>query len=171
MTPIGVPMAKKTDKMSPPYWRLMQILQFLSLTGQERDRGTDNHCVVVRDFGTVFRYGTGGNFSQKYQGWDVISLDINTLEENERQFKEELMWHLISKGYMAYLRGLGGSGEQKMRNLLVRYGWAEKIMNKRLEIYANQPKHNFYIDLNKGLLQVPLGRVLAHYPTFFDYLV
>lgn len=105
-----------------------------------------------------------------YTGWDIIDVDMEKYEKNPLVFGRDLMWLMIAKGYMAYLRGEHGESSQIMRHWLINEGWARRIIDKRLELYKNEPRHKFMIKMNQEMAKKPVHYVMTYYPTFFDYL-
>ena len=166
-----IPKSKqKKQKARPPYWRLINLLKQLRLKYRERDRGESTFHITVEDFGICFRFNPAQPVSE-YKGWDIIDVDLKQYELNPLEFGRQLMWILISKGYMAYLRDKESGNSQLYRHFLIKEGWATRIMEKRLELYENQPRHRFQIERNKRLLQKSVHYIVMHHPDFFDYLV
>jgi len=153
----------------PPYWRIVQLLRKLRLKYREHNRGEASFYITVDTFGLLFK------FSPRYQvaghsDWDIIDVNLKEYELNPIKFGQDLMWLLISKGYMAYLRGQDGAHSKIFRYFLIDEGWAIKIIDKRLELYNGEAKHKFMITLNQQMRGKPVHFVLSYYPTFFDYL-
>jgi len=121
------------------------------------------------DFGIVFRFNPRQQMTA-YSGWDIVDVDLKNYEAKEIALGQELMWNLISKGYMAYLRGPETGATQLFRHFLINEGWAQRIIDKRLELYNNEPKHRFMTNQTKRLQKMPTHYVVMHYPSFFDYL-
>lgn len=160
---------KKQQQGQPPYWRLTRILNRLALPFKVREAGSMQLHVIVPDFGIVFRFSAATSMSA-YKGWDIIDVDLNELEVSDMKFGENLMWLLISKGYIAYIRE-GDSGRAVLyKNLLINQNWGLKIIDKRLELYNNEPKNKFMIERNKRLRDFSIHYILMHHPDFFDYL-
>lgn len=156
------------ENPSPPHWRLVRILKRLRLDYREHNKGTVNFYVSVPQFGFIFRFNAIVS-AEHFPGWDVIDVDLDELAVNDQEFGETLMWSLISKGYMAYLRDFGSSN--LFRTLLIKHDWATKIIDKRLELWKEEPRHRFQIERNKMFRGASVNYVLMHHPTFFDYLV
>lgn len=141
----------------------------MRLRYKERSKGESGFHVTVDDFGIVFRFRPGQPMAA-YAGWDIIDVDLEEYERNPLAFGKNLMWLLIAKGYMAYLRGPDGANARIFRKLLIDEGWARRILDKRLELYKSEPRHKFMIELNKQMIKKPVHFVLTYYPNFFDYL-
>lgn len=165
----GSKLNKKQKRGTPPYWRLTMMLKRLCLKYSERDTGTPTFHIVVPDFGIVFRFNPLHPMLD-YAGWEVIDVDVKQLDLNDIGFGENLMFLLISKGYMAYLRNKESGNTRAWHNFLVREGWALKIIDKRLTLYNNEPRHKFMIERNKRLRDMSISYILNHHPDFFDYL-
>jgi hypothetical protein len=165
----GIKLNKKQKTEKPTYWRLTNMLKRLRLKYRELEIGTPLFHIVVPTFGIAFRFNPLQPMGE-YQGWDVLDVDVKHLEKNDIPFGENLMFLLISKGYMAYLRNNETGDSQIWHHFLVREGWGLKIINKRLELYNNEPRHKFMIDRNTRLRDMSLSYILTHYPDFFDYL-
>lgn len=153
----------------PPYWRVIQLLKQLRLKHKEHNRGESSFYLTVPDFGFVFRFNPRQALTA-YVGWDIIDVDLKNYAAKEIELGRELMWYLIAKGYMAYLRGPENGNTQLFRHFLITEGWAQRIMDKRLELYKNEPKHQFMINQTKRLQKMPIHYIVMHYPSFFDYL-
>ncbi len=165
----GSKLNKKQKAGAPPYWRLTTMLKRLCLKYRERDVGTPFFHILVPDFGIMFRFNPVQNVSE-FAGWEILDVDIKQLELNDIGFGDSLMFLLISKGYMAYLRSAENGTSQVWHKFLVREGWALKIINKRLELYNNEPKHMFMIKHNTRLRDQSISYIIMHHPDFFDYL-
>lgn len=160
---------RKLPSPKPPYWRIVQLLRNLRLKYSEHNRGEVSYYITVDDFGILLRIGNK-QILAGYDGWDIIDVDLKAYELNPIQFGRDFMWLIISKGYMAYLRGVTERSSTLFRRLLIDEGWAYRIIDKRLELYKNEPRHKFMIDLNTQMRKQPVHFILTYYPTFFDYL-
>jgi hypothetical protein len=145
------------------------MLKGLRLKYVERGRGENNFHIVVEAFGIVFTFSHLQPPSG-YNGWSVIDVDIDKMNLNTIEFGNNLMWLLISKGYIHYLRNKESGDTRLYKYFLVTEGWATRIIDKRLELYAGKPEHRYMIEHNQRLRQLPIHYVLMHYPDFFDYL-
>lgn len=96
--------------------------------------------------------------------WRIVYISpSDTLEEK----RMEVIWTLMSAGYMHYLRI---EVPRTFKEMIISHGWDKKIVEKRLEIYGDDPKYNYWRDLNKWSLKHPATYVLATDPGFFDFL-
>jgi len=162
-------MKKRVNKEKPPYWRVVQLLQKLRLKHREINKEEKSFHITIDDFGIVLRFNPRIHLLA-YEGWDVVDVDLSKLELYPEALGHDLIWLLISKGYMAYLRGPETGSSKVFRHLLINEGWALKIIDKRLELYAGLPKHRFMIYQNQRLRAMSISYILTYYPDFFDYL-
>lgn len=165
----GNQLPKKLQQPRPSYWILTNMLQRLHLKFIEREKGSQLFHIVVPDFGIVFKFNPIQPMND-YQGWNIIQVDMAALQKNAIPFGESLMFELISRGYMAYIRDPITGVRQVFDRLIGREGWGQKIIDKRLELYNNQPQHRFMIKHNTFLREKSISFILTHYPDFFDYL-
>ncbi len=167
----GNKLRKKQQAPAPPYWRATSLLKRLLLRFQEKEVGTPLFHIVIPDFGIVFRF----NFTQpmeEYKDWHIVNVDLAELEVNDIKFGEDMMWLLISKGYMAYLRDTERGQSRVFHKLIGRDGWGLKIIEKRLSLYAEDgaAKNRFMIQHNMRMRDMSISYILTYYPDFFDYL-
>lgn len=165
----GSKLSKKQLKPKPQYWRLLNMLKRLRLKYREQDVGTGNFHITVPDFGIAFKFNSTQAMAG-YSDWDIVDVDLAQLEINDIQFGQDLMWLLVSKGYMAYLRDVERGNTKLHTHFIVVEGWGLRIIEKRLELYANKPCHKFMIEHNKNMRDRSIGWILHYYPDFFDYL-
>lgn len=153
----------------PPYWRIIQLLRKMRLQYRERDKGENSFHITVDEFGVVLKFNPR-QLMASYVGWDEVYVDLEKYTLNPIEFGRDFMWLLISKGYMAYLRGPETGNTMIWRHFLIREGWGLRIIDKRLELYNDEPKHKFMIEHNKRLRKNSISYILTYYPDFFDYL-
>jgi len=162
------PNEDKRLKAKPTYWRIIQLLRKLRVKHKERNKGEPGFHITVDDFGIVFRFNKRQTFAS-YEGWDIFDVDMDVYEKNPLEFGRNLMWVLIDKGYMSYLRDPENGNTKVFRHFLITEGWAEKILDRRLEEYKDEPRNRFRIEQIKRLRKMPLHYVIMHYPSMFDY--
>lgn len=153
-------------KPKPPYWRIVQLLRKMRLKYRERNKGEKTFHIIVEDFGVVLRFNRRQPMPA-YDGWDIVDVSLDKYEINPLEFGRNFMFLMVSKGYMAYLRG---ENVTVFRHFLISEGWGLRIIDKRLELYNNQPKHKFMIEHNKRLRKLSISYILTYFPDFFDYL-
>lgn len=144
------------------------MLRKMRLRYKERDKGESGFHITIDDFGIVFRFNQRSTLLN-YEDWDVIDVDMESYENNPLEFGRNLMWFLIDKGYMSYLRDPESGNATVYKHFLINEGWAEKIFDRRLEEYKGEPRNKFRIEQVKRLRKLPLHYVIMHYPSIFDY--
>lgn len=103
--------------------------------------------------------GTGDN------SWRIVYIEPpDSLEEK----RIEVIWELMRAGYMHYLRT---EVPRTFKELIVSKGWDKRIINKRLELYGDDPKYNYWRDLNQWALKESSTYILSIDPGFFDFLL
>jgi len=165
----GSKLSKQQQKPKPPYWRIIAILNKLRLKYREREVGSALYHIIVPDFGIVIKFNPVQPI-EEYQDWTIMPVDLDGQEKAENAFGENLMWELISKGYMAYLRSPDNGTSQLYHKLLVREGWSLKIIEMRLKLYEGKACNRFKIEHNKKMRDQSISYILTHYPDFFDSL-
>lgn len=162
------PKVDRKRKARPSYWRIIQLLRKLRVQYREHNKEEPGFYITLDDFGIVFRFNKRHALAS-YNGWDIFDVDMDTYEGNPLDFGRNLMWVLIDKGYMSYLRDPENGNTKVFRHFLINEGWAEKIFDRRLEEYNNEPKNRFRIEQITRLRKLPLHYVIMHYPSMFDY--
>ena len=98
------------------------------------------------------------------RGWRIVSVRPNNSFEEK---KMEIFWELMKSGYIHYLRT---EVPRTFKAMIAQQGWDKKIIEKRLEIYGNDPKYNYWRNLNQWALKEASTYVLSMDPGFFDFL-
>lgn len=97
--------------------------------------------------------------------WRIVCIgQSDSLEEK----RIEVIWELMRAGYMHYLRT---EVPRTFKELIVNKGWDKRIIDKRLELYGDHPKYNYWRELNKWVLKESSTYTLAIDPGFFDFLL
>ena len=96
--------------------------------------------------------------------WRIVDISPKDVLEEKRM---ELFWELMRSGYVHYLRT---ELPRTFRAMVSQQGWDKKIINKRLELYGNDAKYNYYREIDRWALRESTGYVLSTYPGFFDCL-
>jgi hypothetical protein len=121
-------------------------------------------------FGLRFRFN--GIEEPEDNGWKVFLLSKDKLNREPYYFREDVMWYLVSRGYLGYIRESEvGGNERIFRAFIVDAGWGQKIMEKRLEIYGDKPEYTYLKLRTEELIAMPLPKVISYIPGYFDYLV
>ena len=160
----------KRKKRKAQYWQVKRFMETLRLKYREKDKGMSTYCVFVPLFGMKFRFN--GVTEIDDQGWQVFHIDVNKMEVVPEYFREDVLWYLIEKGYMSYIRDIeAGNNGRIFRSFIIDQGWGTKIIEKRIELCGKSPENTFLRMRMEEFLHFPLQKVLSHYPGFFDYLI
>lgn len=159
----------KKKKSKQQFWQVKVFLQSLRLRFVEKDKDTPRYCIEVPLFGMRFKFN--GTESPEDAGWKVFLIDTEKIERVPHYFRDDVMWYLVEKGYMAYIRESehGGNG-RVFRSFVIDSGWGTKIIKKRIEMCGNKPENAFMRARMEEFLHVPLPKIVSYYPGFFDYL-
>lgn len=145
------------------------IEQMIYLFGVEFNTTTAGSMTIfeIPMFGTkIFFIENGTTLTgTDDDSWGII--DIRPDDSFEEK-KMEVIWKLVKSGYFHYLRT---EVPRTFKAMITSQGWDKKIIKKRLNIYGDGPKYNYWKDLNKWALKESSTYVLAMEPGFFDYLL
>lgn len=169
---IGVVDLMTTSNSSvDPYWAILSIFKRLKLECYEYDRGTNKYHITVPAFGMLFRTNPSSPASLHFKDWDIIDINLKEVLDNQGLFTDELIWDLVAKGYFSYLRQARIGAYRTYRSLLFDFGWAQKIIQRRLEAWGDEPRHRYKIEQNKFVLTQPNTIIEQNYSDFFDSLM
>lgn len=87
--------------------------------------------------------------------------------DNMLEKKDDVLWALMQSGYMHWLRT---EYNRDFRNFVIMQEFGKKIINKRLEIWADQAKYRYLVNYNKSALTQPATYMLSIDPAFYDYM-
>jgi len=106
-------------------------------------------------------------YEEDNDDWTIV---IVYPTHDQRDVRERVIWALAKGGFFHYLRFHYPNTFSKM--LAGREGedWHRKIINKRLELFANKPKYNYFISLNKDYLRESSMFLLSADPGFYDFM-
>ena len=157
-------------KRKAQFWQVKTFLNSLRLKYRENNVGKDNYSISAPLFGLRFRFN--GVEEPEDRGWGVFLLSKSKLEKDPHYFREDVLWFLVARGYMGYIREseMGGN-ERVFRAFIIDAGWGLRIMEKRLELYGNSAEYNYLRLKTEEFMKMPLPKVISHYPDFFDYLL
>jgi len=99
-----------------------------------------------------------------FSGWRVIY--VTSIEELSIK-KDELLWELARSGYFRWLRL---TNYRKFSSVLSTSNLANKIIKKRLSIYGNKQKYNFFRQEDESALKTSTVQLLSMDPSFFDFI-
>lgn len=126
---------------------------------------------IIKSFGVVISvinssdYGAiSGKVNETFSGYRHIYISAN---DNISDKRYEIIWELMRSGYMRWIRQVYGA---QFPNILETDNLGGRIIEERLRVWNNQPKHLFLINDNLLAQQVGFRRILAEDPAFFDYM-
>jgi len=148
------------------FWEIKVFLKGLHLKFEEHNKGKLTYYIAVPLFGIKFKIN--GIEEPDDRGWKVFLIDVDKLKSDPAYYREDLMWYLVEKGYMQYIRNIS---ENVFKNILMGAGWAVKIMKKRIELSGKDPEHTFMRITAEEMLKLPLAKIISFNPGYFDYLM
>lgn len=126
---------------------------------------------VIGEFGVVVSvitptdYGAiSSKVEETFIGYRHIYVATN---DNISDKRYEIIWELMRSGYMRWIRMSYGA---QFPNILETDNLGGRIIEQRLKVWDNQPKHLYLINSNLEAQQIGFRRVLAEDPAFFDYM-
>lgn len=103
---------------------------------------------------------------EAYKDWRIIYIVV---QDNFLEKKDQIIWALMRSGYLKWLRN--NCSDSVFRRMMFNGGFANKIINKRLEIYGDTPKYRYFKECDefaKG--QGRISEYLSKEPAFFDFM-
>ena len=104
--------------------------------------------------------------SDQYKGWRVVYI---TTYDNIDEKRDEVLWDLMRSGYVTYLRN--SVTDSQFKKLMFEGNVAHKIIDKRLEMWGDSPKHRYQVECDtfaKG--QGRISEYLSKEPGYFDFM-
>jgi len=90
-----------------------------------------------------------------------------TTDDRLEEKRYEVIWELMKCGYMKYIRV---HFNRQFKHLMSMQNFGNRIIDRRLEIWADRPKYRFLIADNEDAKKHPTTYILATEPSFFDYM-
>ena len=127
---------------------------------------------VVSDFGLVVfglsrsDYSIVNNYAEDhFKDWRVC---YATTTSDLTEKRMEIIWNLMRGGYMKWLRY---SFPRQVKNILNGPdNLGTLIIQERLRLWGDKPKHKFFIEDNQAVLRSGILRELTNDPSFFDFM-
>ena len=176
---IGVMMAGKREKRvyGDPLASLRSLLDNLRLKyiehGKEKKIGI-SHIFEIPEFGILVHAAIEENNIQDTDVPGLLKLKYDTDADvfGAEKFGEELMWSLIERGYMAWIREHPQGGNERIFNRLVlANGWGQRILDKRMKDWEKRVDRRFLFSrLKKIAGAFSISEILSRFPGFFDFL-
>ena len=161
-------LSKKRKKAQ--YWQVKRFLETLRLKFVEQDKEMTSYSLSVPLFGLRFRFNS--ILELEDIGWKVFLIDIDKMETVPEYFREDVLWYLIEKGYMSYIRDVeAGNSERIFKSFIIDQGWGTKIIEKRIELCGKSADNTFMRMRMTEFLHIPLVKIVSFFPGFFDYLM
>lgn len=146
-------------------WEVKSFLKSLRIRYKEQHLDTPDYAIVVPLFGIKFRFG--GEAAASDEGWKVFYIDKKKLIKEPAYFREDVIWYLIERGYMSYLRDIN---KRLFATIIDQQGWGLRIIKKRLEFYKDKPEYTFRRIKNEEMYKFPMPRIISSFSGFFDFL-
>lgn len=99
------------------------------------------------------------------KGWRAVKININ---DDFEEKKMETFWELMRAGYIHYLRM---EFSNTFKRMITSNNWDKKIIEKRLELYGDDPKYTYLRDLNVWAKKQSSTYLLSMDPGFYDFLL
>ncbi|MCK5017728.1 MAG: hypothetical protein KAS32_11755 [Candidatus Peribacteraceae bacterium] len=161
-------LAKKRGRAQ--YWQVKRFMETLRLPYKEKDKGRTTYSISVPLFGLRFRFN--GIPEPEDRGWKLFLIDIDKIETTPDYFREDVMWYLIERGYMSFIRNSEvGNNERIFKKFIIDARWGEKIIKRRLELYGKSPENTYMRLRMEEFLSIPMPKILSYFPGFFDFLI
>lgn len=126
----------------------------------------DTFGVIVCGINRVDYVVVDQTLEKEYKDWRLVY--VTTFDDiNEKRY--EIIWALMRSGYLEWLRQ--SVSDSQFRRLMFDGNFANRILNKRLEIWGDKPKFRYFV--NNDLFAKGQGRVseyLAKEPGYFDFM-
>lgn len=160
---------KKTKKKQQ-FWQVKSFLRDLKLKFTEREKeNPEQYNIIIPLFGLVFRFDTADVFLDD-GNLKVFVLDSRRLEKEPSYFCDDVFWYLIEHGYLMYVRDVEGNPSGLYNRIIVDLDWGQKILQRRLDLYGNDPKWRFKKIRTEEFLKYPTHFLISRFPGVFDGL-
>ncbi len=103
---------------------------------------------------------------KEYKDWRFVYV---TTFDNINEKRYEIVWALMRSGYLSWLRQ--SLTDSQFKRLMFDSNFANKILEKRLEIWGDKPKYRHLV--SSDLFAKGQGRIsefLSKEPGYFDYM-
>ena len=102
--------------------------------------------------------------TDQYKGWRVVYVTTN---DNISEKRDEIVWTLMRGGYLMWVRH--NHTDSQFKRLMFDGNFANKVINKRLEIWGDDPKYSYLVECDKFAIgQGRISEYLAKEPGYFD---
>lgn len=119
----------------------------------------------IKMFGTKIIYLDGEFFDRKStEGWNVGWIHPDYDPAKARSI---VIWTLMKGGYFHYLR----TNYKRTFQSMIHDGWDKQIIEERLRCFKNDPKYNYFRDLNMDAKRLSGLYIMSVDTGFFDFLM
>lgn len=169
--PTGTSNSKKPRLYGDPLMRLRSILNNLRLTFKDVNKNSlEKRYIDIPGFGVRIVFSSNrANYDADYK---MMYYNPVADENDILSFGNELMWHVLENGYMAYIREHpDGGNENIFRKFLISEGWGKRIIDKRIEAWEKIPHKEAHLEwLHDVVSEFSTPEIISRYPTFFDFV-
>jgi hypothetical protein len=130
-----------------------------------------SNLYIIEDFGLIICGVTDNDYTitssaitKNYKDWHVVYIFPNSKFTEK---KDEVLWHLMSSGYMTYIRR---DFPRQFKELITMNNLGRKIIEQRLKVFADKPKYKWQIAENLAAKKESPGYLVTVDPGFFDYM-
>jgi len=119
----------------------------------------------VKMFGVKIIYLDGQSFDRKAtDGWHIgwIHPDYDT-----NKTRSTIVWTLMRGGYFHYIH----NNYRRTFQSMLREGWDKLVIEERLRSFKDDPKYNYFRELNIDAKKLSGAYLLSIDPGFFDFLM
>ncbi len=102
--------------------------------------------------------------NEQYGGWRVVYVTTN---DDIVEKRDEINWTLMRRGYLMWVRH--NHTDAQFKRLMFDGNFANKIINKRLKIWGDDPKYRYLAECDEFARgQGRISEYLAKEPGYFD---
>jgi len=102
----------------------------------------------------------------QYKGWRVVYV---TTYDDMNEKRDEVLWTMMRGGYLTWLRH--HLTTTQYRKLMFDGNIAHKVINKRLTVWADDPKYRYFKEIDSFAAgQGRISEYLSKEPGFFDFM-
>jgi len=161
---------KKRNIYGDPLISLYSMLNNLRLKYVKE--GKDNEIsIVLNNFGIKIAIDAKIDYTND-STYEVFHYKTTWNIEEQRIFGESLMYCLIDRGYMAFIREHPDGGRGRIyRSLLIEHGWGRRIIKRRLDDWKLRKDRGFLCKRTNEITNAfSIHELIDRFPGFFDFL-
>ena len=161
---------KKRNVYGDPLTSLYSMLNNLRL--KYRKEGKDGEVSVILDvFGIKIVIDAKIN-NVNDSLYEIFHYKTDWNIEEQKTFGESLMYCLIDRGYMAFIKEHPDAGRGRIyRSLLIEHGWWRRIVKRRLSDWKERKDREFLYKRTSEITNIfSIHELIDRFPGFFDFL-